>query len=101
MRVHTARAVTYLGALMQTSANPVSPDAGEGQALVDPDALRAEIRLKYAEVATDPDGAFHFHTGRPLATQLGYPAHPHVAARLGDGQLRRRRQPLQGRADPR
>lgn len=41
---------------------------------VDPAALRAEIRLKYAEVATDPDGAFHFHTGRPLAIKLGYDA---------------------------
>ena len=52
-----------------TSTAP-APNAGHG---VDPDALRAEIRLKYAEVATNPDGAFHFHTGRPLATRLGYP----------------------------
>ena len=59
---------------MQTSPNPVSPDAGEGQALVDPEALRAEVRLKYAQLATDPDRAFHFHTGRPLAVKLGYPA---------------------------
>jgi SAM-dependent methyltransferase len=42
--------------------------------VVDPDSLRAEIRRKYAKVATNPDGAFHFHTGRPLATKLGYPA---------------------------
>ena len=41
---------------------------------VDPEALRAEIRVKYAEVATNPDGSFHFHTGRPVATKLGYPA---------------------------
>ncbi len=59
---------------MQTSADPVSLDAGEGQALVDPEALRAEVRLKYAQLATDPDRAFHFHTGRPLAAKLGYPA---------------------------
>jgi SAM-dependent methyltransferase len=40
---------------------------------VDPEALRAEVRVKYAEVATNPEGAFHFHTGRPLAERLGYP----------------------------
>ncbi len=49
------------------------PPAG-ALATVDPHALRAEIRTKYAEVAVNPDGAFHFHTGRPLATKLGYPA---------------------------
>jgi SAM-dependent methyltransferase len=42
--------------------------------VVDPEALRAEVRVKYAEVATNPDGQFHFHTGRPLAELLGYPA---------------------------
>jgi SAM-dependent methyltransferase len=41
---------------------------------VDPEALRAEVREKYREVALHPDGAFHFHTGRPLATKLGYEA---------------------------
>ena len=40
--------------------------------LVDPEALREEVRGKYREVATDPDRAFHFHTGRPLAARLGY-----------------------------
>lgn len=39
---------------------------------VDPGALRASVRDKYRHVATDPDGAFHFHTGRPLAELLGY-----------------------------
>lgn len=42
---------------------------------VDPEALRAEVRIKYAEVATNPDGEFYFTTGRPLATKLGYPTH--------------------------
>jgi SAM-dependent methyltransferase len=51
-----------------TSANQ-RPEAD-----VDPEALRAEVRIKYAEVATNPGGAFHFQTGRPLATRLGYPA---------------------------
>jgi arsenite methyltransferase len=39
---------------------------------VDPEALRASVREKYREVATDPSGGFHFHTGRPLARLLGY-----------------------------
>lgn len=59
---------------MHTSSTPTAPVADAGHGGVDPEALRAEIRLKYAEVATNPDGAFHFHTGRPLATVLGYPA---------------------------
>jgi arsenite methyltransferase len=39
---------------------------------VEPEALRASVREKYREVAVHPDGAFHFHTGRPLAALLGY-----------------------------
>jgi SAM-dependent methyltransferase len=40
--------------------------------LVDPDALRAQVRDKYRDVATDPHRSFHFHTGRSLAARLGY-----------------------------
>jgi SAM-dependent methyltransferase len=40
--------------------------------LVDPEALREEVRGKYRQVAVDPHGSFHFHTGRPLAARLGY-----------------------------
>jgi SAM-dependent methyltransferase len=40
--------------------------------LVDPEALREQVREKYREVADDPHRAFHFHTGRPLAARLGY-----------------------------
>lgn len=40
---------------------------------VDPEALRADVREKYREVALHPDGQFHFHTGRPLARLLSYP----------------------------
>jgi arsenite methyltransferase len=40
--------------------------------VVDPEALRASVREKYREVAAQPAGAFHFHTGRPLAALLGY-----------------------------
>ena len=39
---------------------------------VDPVALREEVKAKYQEVAVDPHGKFHFHTGRPLAKRLGY-----------------------------
>jgi SAM-dependent methyltransferase len=40
--------------------------------LVDPGALREQVRDKYREVAADPGGSFHFHTGRRLAARLGY-----------------------------
>ena len=39
---------------------------------VDAAALRDEVRSKYREVASDPHGHFHFHTGRYLARHLGY-----------------------------
>jgi SAM-dependent methyltransferase len=42
--------------------------------LVDSEALRAQVRDKYREVAVDPHAAFHFHTGRALAARLGYEA---------------------------
>ena len=40
--------------------------------LVDSDKLREQVRSKYREVAAGPHRTFHFHTGRPLATRLGY-----------------------------
>jgi arsenite methyltransferase len=49
---------------------------------VDMQALRSAIQDEYAEVATRPEKGFHFHTGRPLATLLGYPAE--VTDRLPD-----------------
>jgi arsenite methyltransferase len=39
---------------------------------VDAGALREEVKSKYREVAIDPHGKFHFHTGRALAKRLGY-----------------------------
>jgi arsenite methyltransferase len=45
-----------------------------GVARVDRDALRHAIAEKYAQVATTPEIGFHFHTGRPLAMRLLYPA---------------------------
>lgn len=41
---------------------------------VDPGLLREEVKSKYREVATNPHGRYHFHTGRPLAARLGYDA---------------------------
>lgn len=42
--------------------------------LVDPLALREEVKTKYRDVARNPHGEHHFHTGRPLARRLGYDA---------------------------
>ncbi|KAB1147153.1 methyltransferase domain-containing protein [Streptomyces luteolifulvus] len=41
-----------------------------------PDIRELETKVKdlYQQVATAPDGAFHFELGRPLAERLGYPA---------------------------
>jgi len=40
--------------------------------LVDPEALREQVKEKYREVASDPTRPYHFHTGRALAQRLGY-----------------------------
>ena len=40
--------------------------------LVDSDELRSQVQEKYREVALDPHGRHHFHTGRRLAALLGY-----------------------------
>ncbi len=53
--------------------------------LVDVDRLRDEVRAKYRDVATDPGGEHHFHTGRPLAARLGYP--PAVVDALPDAAV--------------
>ena len=39
---------------------------------LDLETLRDAIQEEYAEVATDPEKGFHFHTGRPLACLLEY-----------------------------
>jgi arsenite methyltransferase len=41
---------------------------------VDPDVLREQVCDKYREVAVEPSASFHFHTGRGLASRLGYEA---------------------------
>ena len=50
---------------MECSVKPARVDRGQ---------LRTAIQSKYAEVALTPEQGFHFHTGRPLAAMLGYPA---------------------------
>jgi arsenite methyltransferase len=44
----------------------------ETDVAVDAERLREEVRAKYREVAVNPTGSYHFHTGRPLAARLGY-----------------------------
>ncbi|MGB8432864.1 MAG: methyltransferase domain-containing protein [Burkholderiales bacterium] len=39
---------------------------------VDPVALREEVKSKYRDVAANPHGEHHFHTGRRLAKRLAY-----------------------------
>jgi SAM-dependent methyltransferase len=42
------------------------------EVMVDGEALREQVREKYREVATNPAGKYHFHTGRFLAARVGY-----------------------------
>lgn len=39
---------------------------------VDPELLRDEVKKKYRDVACNPRGKYHFHTGRLNAERLGY-----------------------------
>ena len=41
---------------------------------LDTQELEQRVKGMYEEVARDPDGDFHFETGRALAERLGYPA---------------------------
>jgi arsenite methyltransferase len=52
---------------------------------VDAMALREEVKHKYREVAVNPTGLFHFHTGRRLARRLGYD--DVVVARMPDSAI--------------
>lgn len=86
---------------MISSSTRTAGVADVRHSVVDPDAVRAEIRVKYAEVATNPTGTFHFHTGRPLATRLGYAAS--ALTSLPDSAIASfagSRQPLQRRVYP-
>jgi len=44
----------------------------DSESVVSAVALREEVKKKYRDVASHPDGEHHFHTGRPLARRLGY-----------------------------
>jgi len=44
----------------------------DADVMVDPVALRDEVKKKYRAVAIEPHAKYHFHTGRPLAKRLGY-----------------------------
>jgi len=54
----------------------------QGDVVVDAEALRAEVRAKYVEVAESPHHEFHFHTGRALAERCCYD--PDAVAALPD-----------------
>jgi len=41
--------------------------------IVDARELEAKVKNMYRDVATNPDGEFHFEMGRALAERLGYP----------------------------
>ena len=47
-------------------------DVALHQVPIDADSLRSQVREKYREVALEPSGDFHFHTGRLQALRLGY-----------------------------
>jgi arsenite methyltransferase len=53
------------------TASPTLDDIAEPD-LPDGATLRAHVREKYRQVATEPEGHYHFHTGRRLAARLGY-----------------------------
>ncbi|MEE8446000.1 MAG: methyltransferase domain-containing protein [Alphaproteobacteria bacterium] len=61
---------------------------------VDADALRREVSDKYRDVAIEPHGDYHFHTGRPLAARLGYDTE--IVAALPDAAV----ESFAGVADP-
>lgn len=52
---------------------------------VDPVKLREEVKNKYRDVACNPHGEYHFHTGRRLAKRLGYD--DAVVARMPDAAV--------------
>lgn len=55
-----------------SNLRPAVPNAVGAIPHLDVDSLRRAIQDEYAVVAADPGRGFHFHTGRPLASILGY-----------------------------
>jgi ubiquinone/menaquinone biosynthesis C-methylase UbiE len=62
--------------LTQDEQAEIERDAGlpqlDARELIDEEYLENAIKEMYTEVAENPDGEFHFLTGRPLAEALGY-----------------------------
>jgi arsenite methyltransferase len=54
---------------METS---MTKNPSSAEPVVDADALRDQVKLKYRDVATNPEQEFHFHTGRALSRRLKY-----------------------------
>jgi arsenite methyltransferase len=50
----------------------MTKNPSSAEPVVDADALRDQVKLKYRDVATNPEQEFHFHTGRALARRLKY-----------------------------
>lgn len=70
----------------QNSLTTIEKENAMSEALpVDAAALRDEVKAKYRDVAVNPRGTFHFHTGRPLARRLGYDET--VVARMPDSAI--------------
>lgn len=62
--------------LTQDERDEIARDAGlpqlDARELIDAEYLERAIKEMYTEVATNPEGEFHFLTGRALAEALGY-----------------------------
>ena len=50
----------------------MTKNPSSAEPVVDADALRDQVKLKYRDVATNPEKEFHFHTGRTLSRRLKY-----------------------------
>ena len=50
----------------------MTKNPSSAETAVDADALRDQVKLKYRDVATNPEKEFHFHTGRALSRRLKY-----------------------------
>ena len=50
----------------------MTKNPSSGEPVVDADALRDQVKLKYRDVATNPEQEFHLHTGRALSRRLKY-----------------------------
>ncbi|HJQ09882.1 MAG TPA: methyltransferase domain-containing protein [Gemmatimonadaceae bacterium] len=57
---------------MTTNTKPQLSGVSQGIEGLDVAALREAIQEEYTQVAVNPDGGFHFHTGRRLAAILAY-----------------------------